>query len=170
MSNYSIPISLSDGRLYRNIPSRYPRRVSLAKNISRFRKALKPKMLQEDLGEIFNIGQGGVSKWETGKSQPSATELPKLALALHCTVEDLLRGENEDYDATIIRAPTTPQPPHERPVVRAALRELREILNELDDEKRIRFVVKWARRVAKAGSQAIVLLEPAPHSDTRRIR
>lgn len=94
----NIPVTLTGSTVYRNIPNRYALAVSLAKNIRRLRRAAE--LTQQQLGDRFGIGQGGVSKWETGESEPDASELPKLALAIGASLDELLEGVTAQYDKT----------------------------------------------------------------------
>lgn len=50
---------------------------------------------QKEVAEKLGIDQSAVSLWETGKTAPRASVLVKLAGLYCCTVDDLLRGEND---------------------------------------------------------------------------
>ena len=52
---------------------------------------LKKGLTQEELANIVKVDRSSVAKWETGKSAPRASLLPKVADALGCTVDELLR-------------------------------------------------------------------------------
>ena len=60
----------------------------IAGNILRFRKDLG--LTQEALADALGITFQAVSKWETGQTLPDTSLLPKLALALHVSVDKLL--------------------------------------------------------------------------------
>ena len=92
-----MPITLANSAIYTSIPSAYAVVVSLGKNVRRLRRLRD--MRQEDLATALGIEQGTVSKWETGKNQPDATILPRLALMLESSIDDLLRGVDPQYDA-----------------------------------------------------------------------
>lgn len=47
------------------------------------------EMAQRDLAAEMGVNQNTVSNWETEVSLPKAKELPRLAKALGCTVNDL---------------------------------------------------------------------------------
>lgn len=88
-----IPKRLGDSGIYGNIPSGYALAVSFAANLKRIRLLVRPKMTQTDLGALLGIGQGAVSKWEQGKTQPAIEMLPAIADALGVDVRDLLAEE-----------------------------------------------------------------------------
>lgn len=58
-------------------------------------------LTQRDLANALGIDQSTVCLWETGKTQPRAKLLPKLASLLNCTVDELLS------DSTQPRPPET---------------------------------------------------------------
>lgn len=60
-------------------------------NIKNIRK--KAGLTQTELAEALNVGQSAVAAWETGQALPQADKLVKIAKVLHCTVDDLLRSE-----------------------------------------------------------------------------
>ena len=95
--------------LYRSIPIGYPLRVSLAANIAALRRALVPRLTQTDLGDRLGVGQGAVSKWESGLSEPDASTAPRLALALQVTLDRLYEGVATDYDQqrSVLAPPST---------------------------------------------------------------
>ncbi len=64
--------------------------VSFADNLRAARARLK--LNQTDLGRQVGIGQGAVTKWETGKSTPTVDQLLVIAHALGTTAADLLAG------------------------------------------------------------------------------
>ena len=72
--------------------------LKIGKVISKRRKDLG--MTQVQLAQSLNISFQAISKWETGAAHPDIVMLPKLASALHTTVDALLgySGENADYD------------------------------------------------------------------------
>lgn len=63
-------------------------REILAGNIARYRKMAD--MTQETLADRLGITFQAVSKWETGQTVPDTPLLPKLAGALHVSVDKLL--------------------------------------------------------------------------------
>ncbi len=50
----------------------------------------KCEMSQQDLAERLGVDQSTVCLWETGKTQPRAKLLPKIAKLFNCTVDELL--------------------------------------------------------------------------------
>lgn len=50
---------------------------------------------QKALGEILNIGNGTISNWEVGRTEPSIDYLIKIADYFQCSVDELLG--REDY-------------------------------------------------------------------------
>lgn len=50
-------------------------------------------LTQRDLAAALGIDQSTVSLWEVGKTRPRAKLLPKLAVLLDCTVDELLAGD-----------------------------------------------------------------------------
>ena len=64
--------------------------VSFADNLRAARARLK--LTQTDLGRQVGIGQGAITKWETGKSTPTVDQLLVIAQALGTTAADLLAG------------------------------------------------------------------------------
>ena len=63
-------------------------REVLAGNVSRYRKALG--LTQDALADMLGITFQDVSKWETGQTVPDTALLPRLAAALHVSVDKLL--------------------------------------------------------------------------------
>lgn len=45
---------------------------------------------QKELASVLGLRQGAIAMWETGKSAPKTTDLPKIAEALKVTVEDIV--------------------------------------------------------------------------------
>lgn len=52
----------------------------------------KIKITQEELAKQLNITQGAVAQWESGRTRPRSDMLVRLADILGCTVDELLRG------------------------------------------------------------------------------
>lgn len=56
-----------------------------------FKKAREKRgMSQQELATALSVDQSTVCLWETGKTQPRAKLLPKIAEILNCTVDELL--------------------------------------------------------------------------------
>lgn len=69
------------------------------KLISQKRK--QKNMTQKDMAKYLNVSDKAVSKWERGESYPEITTLPKLALLLELTIDELLLGSNSRDEAHI---------------------------------------------------------------------
>lgn len=62
-----------------------------------FRKAReKSGLTQQDLAAQLGVDQSAVCFWETGKTQPRAKLLPKIAELLNCSVDDLLSSDAQE--------------------------------------------------------------------------
>lgn len=59
-------------------------------NISAARE--KAGISQSELAKQLDVTQGAVSQWESGQTRPRSDMLVRLADALKCTVDELLRG------------------------------------------------------------------------------
>ena len=46
-----------------------------------------------ELAEQLGINQSAVAQWETGKTTPSFKRLKKLAEALECSVDELMKED-----------------------------------------------------------------------------
>lgn len=64
---------------------------------------IKSGLTQAQLGRQIGVDQSAVHLWESGKTLPRASLLPKLARILGCTADDLLDvkkqrqgGENDE--------------------------------------------------------------------------
>ena len=55
----------------------------------------KAGLTQQDLANELGVGQSTVAMWETQKSLPRTDKLPALAKILGCTIDDLLKKEEE---------------------------------------------------------------------------
>jgi transcriptional regulator with XRE-family HTH domain len=73
--------------------------VSLEVNIKEKRKA--KKFSQEYVAEKMEVSRQAVSKWETGKSEPSTNNLKKLAELFSCSIDDLLSSEKSTEDPSL---------------------------------------------------------------------
>jgi transcriptional regulator with XRE-family HTH domain len=61
---------------------------------------IKPKRIeaglsQKQLAEILQVTQAAVANWEAGTAYPRASQLPDLAAALHCTIDELYQPPEE---------------------------------------------------------------------------
>lgn len=56
---------------------------------------LKAGITQKELGKLLGLKQSTVSMWEMGKRSPRTDALPKLALILGCSIDELLKDSNK---------------------------------------------------------------------------
>ncbi len=65
--------------------------------MSRLEKFRKAKgLLQEDVAKACGVDRSTIAKWEGGLFLPRADKLPMLAKILGCTIDELLKGEEND--------------------------------------------------------------------------
>lgn len=64
-----------------------------AKNLRRTR--MEKGMTMAQLAEKAGVAASGVCRWETGKWSPTLHSALCLAEALGCTIDDLVRGEDD---------------------------------------------------------------------------
>lgn len=60
-------------------------------------------MTQEELAERVGTARSALAMWEAGKSNPRIETLRKVADALGCTVDDLLREDNGSDSIAAVR-------------------------------------------------------------------
>ncbi len=71
-------------------------KLAIGQRIAILRKIAK--LTQDQLAEELHISNKTVSKWETGKGDPSIEFLEPLSLILGCTTNDLLNNDiTEEY-------------------------------------------------------------------------
>ena len=51
---------------------------------------------QQQLSDLTGISKTTIQQWESNRHWPSAFQIPKLAAALHCSIEELYLGPNEE--------------------------------------------------------------------------
>ena len=51
------------------------------------------KMTQLDLSKKLEVSRSTIANWESGISCPSVAQLPELAAALNCSIDDLFEKE-----------------------------------------------------------------------------
>lgn len=72
----------------------------MGKNIAKYRK--NKKLTQKKLGEIIDVSDKSISKWENGNIAPDITLLVPLAKTLDVSVQEILTGDkNENNIATV---------------------------------------------------------------------
>lgn len=59
-------------------------------NIQALRK--KKGLTQSELAQKLSVKRSALSMWELGRSNPSIKMLPRLAVILDCTIDDLIGG------------------------------------------------------------------------------
>jgi transcriptional regulator with XRE-family HTH domain len=110
MRNAPSPFTPIDSTVYRDIPYGYASRVAgLADNIAALRKSAG--LNQTQLGDVLGVGQPAVSKWERGETEPSVSDLPRLARALSVQVNDIIAGIDLAYDQSHVELLTPPHTP-----------------------------------------------------------
>lgn len=63
-------------------------------NIKKARE--KAGLTQQELADRLGIGQSAVAMWETQGFLPRTDKLPTLAKILGCTIDELLKGNEEE--------------------------------------------------------------------------
>ncbi len=53
----------------------------------------REKLSQQELAQKIGVTSAAVCQYETGKRTPSIELLKKIALALNCTVDDLIKDK-----------------------------------------------------------------------------
>ena len=61
------------------------------KNLAYLRE--RAKMTQRELAEMLGVERSSIAKWESGSAYPRAAQLPALAKALSCSIDELYNGE-----------------------------------------------------------------------------
>lgn len=56
----------------------------------------KAGLSQMDVAKALGITAGAVSMWEIGMTRPKSDKLVALADILKCTVDELMRGDDEE--------------------------------------------------------------------------
>lgn len=59
-------------------------------------RRLAAGLSQRQLAELMQVTQGAIANWETGAAYPRASQLPALAKALQCSIDDLYTESEED--------------------------------------------------------------------------
>ena len=72
----------------------------LGRNIAEIRK--KRGYTQKSFGEILDVNEKTISKWERGITAPDVMLLTSIADVLNVTVDELLRGEKLDNEEKVI--------------------------------------------------------------------
>ena len=56
---------------------------------------VKEGYTQKELGELLNITDNSVSKWERGINAPDISQLERIAEIFNITIDELLKGERK---------------------------------------------------------------------------
>lgn len=91
--------------------------MALSENIKRRREELK--LSQEHLAEQLGVSRQAVSKWETGQSEPTASNLIQLADALETSLSELVDPHEKDKEQST--SETNPERKKVNPILRANL-------------------------------------------------
>lgn len=59
------------------------------------KKRLEAGLTQTELATALGTVQSAISAWESGEKMPRAAQLPELAAALHCTIDELYQSPEE---------------------------------------------------------------------------
>lgn len=68
-------------------------------NLRQIRRALE--LTQAGLSSLAGVQQSNISGWEKNQKEPTVTSLLRVARALGCTIDDLVKGVDETYDANV---------------------------------------------------------------------
>lgn len=67
--------------------------VTITKGLAYMRK--RANLKQFELADILKVERSTIAKWESGAAFPRAAQLPELAAALHCTIDELYQPPEE---------------------------------------------------------------------------
>ena len=59
------------------------------------KRRLNREMTQDELANQIGVDRSNIAKWEAGVHKPRVDMLLALSKALHCSVDDLLRAQDE---------------------------------------------------------------------------
>lgn len=91
--------------------------MTLGENIRKRREELK--LSQEYVAEQVGVSRQAVSKWETGQSEPTASNLIQLADALEISLSELVDSHKKDKEPSIVE--TASEQKKVNPILRANL-------------------------------------------------
>ena len=96
----TIPLTTNTSRIYGDSPGGYAVAVMrrIADNLLAIRTRHANPLTQEQVSALAGVKQAVYSKWETGKADPKAVSLLRLARAFGVSVEEILAGIDEEYD------------------------------------------------------------------------
>ena len=62
-----------------------------------FRMArMRAGITQQTAAECLGVTQEAISQWESGKTMPRGSMLPRVCQVYNCTLDELLEPENEE--------------------------------------------------------------------------
>lgn len=82
---------------------RYSKEVLTTKGLRE--KRLAAGLSQKNLADKLGIVQSAISAWESGEKMPRASQLPALAKALSCSIDELYNGG--ETNETVAKASPT---------------------------------------------------------------
>lgn len=65
----------------------------------------RAKLKQQELADLLNVERSTVAKWGIGAAYPRASQLPALAKALQCSIDDLYEEGSTDENTQTTLAP-----------------------------------------------------------------
>ena len=67
--------------------------MTITKGLAYIRKRLGLK--QQALADLLHVERSTIAKWESGAAYPRASQLPELAKALNCSIDELYTPPEE---------------------------------------------------------------------------
>lgn len=67
--------------------------VTITKGLTYMRD--RAKLKQRELADMLGVERSTIAKWESGAAFPRASQLPELAKALDCTIDELYTPPEE---------------------------------------------------------------------------
>ena len=65
----------------------------------------RANLKQQELADLLHVERSTVAKWEIGAAYPRASQLPALAKALQCSIDDLYEEGSTDESTQTTPAP-----------------------------------------------------------------
>ena len=93
----------------------------------------------KQVGEIVGVGEGAISTYETGRSEPSLSVLCAIADVLDCSLDLLVRGKEKDHSEEWSR--------QEKPIDTVEIKSALETYDGLSRAAKKAFwsnIIKWA--------------------------
>jgi transcriptional regulator with XRE-family HTH domain len=67
--------------------------VTITKGLAHMRE--RAKLKQRELADLLKVERSTIAKWESGAAYPRASQLPELAKALNCSIDELYQQPEE---------------------------------------------------------------------------